>query len=177
MNSMSRPHCNDERDDCSKRKKKAEVLLKCGHSNPQTVPAVEVASTPATLTVSTLTLNTNHFCIPRIKFQFASNISAVLGQNDTVVLDFQIFKLCKNQFNATPIGPSWRFSRTTPDVEGAASNAADTFTFIVCDCDFCPDDCCIYSVVVTTIANTSTSTIINNPILSALVVENNCHCC
>lgn len=182
MNSMSRPHCNDDsdvrynkhrEDDCCRKHKNTEVLLKCGSPSSRALPIVAAAAlgTPAaTFPVASLNLNTTGLCNPCIKFEFSSNIvtTAALALD----LTFQIVKQCRNQLTATNIGPSWTFTK-------AALIAAETFSFHICecDCDFCPEDCCTYTVVVTTGAAITVGGAINNATLSALVVESNCHCC
>lgn len=170
MNSMSRPHCNDDSHkeiDCCRKHKETEVLLKCGTPGSITLPVITVA--PASFPLTSLTLNTAGLCNPCIKFEFASNI--ITPATAVVTINFQIFKLCRNQLTPTPVGGVWTFSRIL-NVGGS-----DTFTFIVCDCDVCPDDCCTYSVVATLPVINVGITTITNATLSALVVENNCHCC
>jgi len=65
--------------------------------------------------------------------------------------------------------PIWTFSRLV------AITDANTFTFFVCDCDLCNDDCCTYSVVAT-VAGVATVgvTAINNATLAAIIVDNDC---
>lgn len=180
MNSMSKGHCHEEREDCRKKEdfrkkeKEDEILLKCKTGFPVTIPFS--LPTPTSITLNTLTLNTEHFCNPCIKFEFASNI---ITTNAEVTLDFQIFKQCRKQITPTAIGPVWVFSRT---LIGAVGNTgADAFSFIVCDCDCeddsCFDECCTYTVVVTvTEDGAAGTTVINNPTFSLLVVENENKC-
>lgn len=54
---------------------------------------------------------------------------------------------------------------------------SNTFTFFVCDCDICDEECCTYSVVAT-VAGVATVgvTAINNATLSAIVVDNASSC-
>ena len=179
---MSKGHYQDEKDcgckrekqDCRKKEKEDEVLLKCKTGFPVTIPST--LPTPTSFTLNTLTLRTEHFCNPCIKFEFASNIVTTGAE---VTLEFQIFKQCKRQITPTAIGPVWVFSRT---LIGAVGNTgADAFTFIVCDCDCeedsCFDECCTYTVVVTvTEDGAAGTTVINNPTFSALVLENNNKC-
>jgi len=158
---------------CKKEKEKeAEVLLKCKTGTPITVTLGDDATTN---TVSTLTLKTSHFNDPCIKLEFASNIVAAPEDGKDLTLNFQVFKKCKGETDASKIGPVWTFARA-----GQLKNTTDTFTFIVCDCDCdcdCDkDDCCTYSVVVTTPAGGKGVANINNPILSAIVVEKNNRC-
>ena len=158
---------NDNLEDCFKKTKETEVLLKCGTSFPASVLATSPTGTSFTL--GTLTLITSRFCDPCIKFEFASNIVTTAA---IATLNFQIFRLCRNQISPTAIGPIWTFATSV------ATTDASTFTFIFCDCDFCPnDDCCTYSVVATVIDSETGTVAINNPILSAIVAENQHHCC
>ena len=158
---------NDNYGDCFKKTKETEVLLKCGSSFPATVLATTPTGT--TFTLSNLTLNTSHFCDPCIKFEFASNIITTAA---IATLNFQIFRLCRNQTTPIAIGPIWTFATA------AVTTDASTFTFIFCDCDFCPnDDCCTYSVVATVIDSEVGTVAINNPILSVIVAESKHHCC
>ena len=172
MNSMSRPHVNeDPACGCRREKEKekdAAVLLKCKTGFPLTI-TVDV-TTGTTFNINTLSVNLEKFKNPCIKFEFAANI---VTDATTATLSFQIFKQCKNQTTPTPIGPAWVY-----DVD--ALTGTDAFSFIVCDCDCdndsCFDECCTYTVVVTAVSTEIGTTIINNPTFSFLVVDNNCHC-
>jgi hypothetical protein len=167
MNSLTKNHFDN---DCGHNReihKESEVALKCGTPGSVTLPLATLAG--AAFTLSTVTLNTSELCDPCIKFEFASNIVTTAA---VLTLNFQIFKLCRNQFTPIPVGPVWTFSRAV------AVTDANTFSFIVCDCNICPDDCCTYSVVAT-VAGVATVgvTSINNATLSALIVESERHCC
>ena len=174
MNSNSKGHYEEEKEcGCKKRKEEGTpVLLKCKTGFPVTIPST--LPTPTSFTLNTLTLRTEKFCNPCIKFEFASNI---ITTDAEVTLEFQIFKQCKKQLTPTAIGPVWIFSRP------AATTAADAFSFIVCDCecedDSCFDECCTYTVVVTvTEDGAAGTTVINIPTFSLLLVENEnnkCH--
>ena len=105
---------------------------------------------------------------PCIKFEFASNIVTTAS---VLTLNLQIFKQCKNQLVPIPVGPVWTFSRLVAVTE---SNA---FTFFVCDCDICEEECCNYSVVATVVGVATVGvTSINNATLSAIVIDNGCGC-
>ena len=174
MNSMSRNNCNDDRlsnfrndDRLSNCKKESEIILKCKTGFPITI--LETTPTGSTFSLTPINLNLCRFSNQRIKFEFAANIVTAAT---TVTLNFQIVKLCNNQFVPTAVGPIWTFDRV-------ASTGSESFAFIVCDCDCdsCPADCCTYSVIVTAVSTEVGTTIINNPTLSALVVENKTQCC
>ena len=138
------------------------TTLKCGCPGAVTLPLATIAGT--NFTVATVTVDTKGFRKPCIKFEFASNIvttAAVLS------LNFQIFKQCKNQLVPIPVGPVWTFSRLVAVTE------SDSFTFFVCDCDICDDECCNFSVVVTIESlETQGGITVNNATLSAIVVDN-----
>ncbi len=168
---MSKCDCDYyEEDYCCEEKcchdKGTRALVKCGSPSSASLPLGTLAG--ATFNVGTLTLDTRKFKNPCIKFDFSSNISTTAA---VLTLNFQIFKQCKNQFNPTPVGAIWTFSRLV------AVTDSNTFSFVVCDCDGCNDDCCTYTVVAT-VAGVATVgvTAINNATLSATVVDSNCDC-
>ncbi|APC40612.1 DUF4489 domain-containing protein [Clostridium estertheticum] len=180
MNSMSKGNWQEEKGcGCKKEKREEEgtkVLLKCKSGTPISLRSTTTTGTPNT--IATLTLNTSHFKNPCIKLEFAANINSSTGVGESIILDFQVFRLCRGERVSTPIGPIWTFSRGPSTVVAITT---DTFSFLVCDCDCdCDcgiDDCCTYSVVVTSRAAVPSALAnITNPILSALVVEQNNHC-
>lgn len=139
------------------------TLLKCSCPGAVTLPTNTTAGTSFNLT--NLNLDTKRFHKPCIKLEFATNIVSTAA---SLTLNFQVFKQCKNQLNPIPIGPVWTFARLL-----TAFDEADTFTFFVCDCDSCDDECCNYSVVATVAGLITTGvTSINNATLSAIVVDN-----
>ena len=141
------------------------TILKCGSQGGVSLPALTAAG--STFTLASVTVDSKNVKRPCIKFEFASNIVTTAA---VLTLNFQLFKQCKNQITALPVGPIWTFSRTV------AITDSNTFTFFVCDCDFCSDDCCTYSVVAT-VAGVATVgvTAINNATLAALIVDNDCY--
>lgn len=160
--------------------KENKTILKCGS------PGGAISITPDTLagtdfTASTLTLDTSCLCNSCVKLEFESTIaySSINTINSTVV-NFQVFKLCRNQRNPIPVGPQLVFSvpYTTliiPPAEPGFSGTS-TFSFFVCDCDICNHDGCTYSVVATT-ATADASVTITNARLSAIATENCRKCC
>ncbi|MDR1773092.1 MAG: DUF4489 domain-containing protein [Hungatella sp.] len=175
------PKYDDDCCPCNKLNcKDNKTILKCGTSGSA------ISITPSTLagtafTVSTLTLNTSCLCDPCVKLEFTSTLAYTSPTTiDSTVVNFQVFKLCDNQRNPIPVGPQLAFSvpftnlivpPATPGFSGTS-----TFSFFVCDCDICPDECCTYSIVATT-ATTDASVTITNARLSAIAVDNNCRCC
>lgn len=167
MNSLSRTHSKDDCEPSRKFHKECDVLLKCGNLGSATIPSY--STTP--VTVTSLTVNTSRFQNPCTKLEFTSNIAVTAGATAGFTLSFQIFKICTNQLVAVPVGPSFNFNQPT----GAAGT--DAFTFFVCDCDSCFNDCCTYTVVVTPTGGAgSGSGIVTNATLAAIVVDNTSQC-
>lgn len=153
---------------CHKSDKSCPTIIKCGCSNSTVIPAAAGATTVRNFTVSSLTLNTSHLENACIKLEFASNIVAATALIAADVLTFQVFKSCPNQITPTPIGPSWTFSEV-----GVLSS---TFSFFVCDCDSCFNDCCTYTVVASAVV-TLVPISINNASLGAIATCGTNHCC
>lgn len=174
MNSNSRYYHDDECDSCGKEKKefkkeKKEVcptIIKCSTPGAVTIPTATIVGT--TFTPTSLTLNTSCLCNPCAKIEFASNIVATAF---TGSLSFQVFKQCVNQFTPVPVGPAFSYSRAV------AVTDSDTFTFFICDCDSCFNDCCTYTVVVTVNAITVGVLAINNATLGAIATCQTTGCC
>lgn len=145
------------------------TTMKCGTPGANVLPLATVAGT--TFNLANINIDTKNYTNPCIQFQFSSNI---LTTGAVLTLNFQLFKQCKNQLTPTPVGPVWTFSRLVAVTE------SNTFSFSVCDCDICDDECCNYRVVAT-VAGVATVgvTAINNSTLSAVIVDNpvETHCC
>ncbi len=160
-------NCNIVCERPRKHLKPNRTILKCGSQGGVTIPLATIAG--AAFTLATVNVDTKALKNPCIKFEFASNIVTTAA---VITLNFQVFKQCKGILTPIPVGPIWTFSRLVAITE------ANTFTFFVCDCDLCNDDCCTYSVVarvagVATVGVTS----INHASLSAIIVDNNCNSC
>lgn len=168
MNSMSKYYYKDECDHCKKEKKERKVcptLIKCGCPNSTTIPLATVVGT--TFNIASLTLNTSDLDDPCTKLEFASNI--VIPVAASGALSFQIFKQCSNQLTPVPIGPSWTWA------ELVAIASSSTFSFFICDCDSCFNDCCTYTVVATVTTIIAGGTIsINNATLGAITTCSGC---
>ena len=140
------------------------TTLKCGSQGSVMLPLATMAG--STFTLATVNVDIKNYRKPCVKFEFASNIVTTAA---VISLNFQIFKQCKGQLTPLPVGPIWTFSRMVAITE------SNTFTFFVCDCDICDDECCTYSVVAT-VAGVATVgvTAINNASLSAIIVDSEC---
>ncbi|WP_312430224.1 DUF4489 domain-containing protein [Lacrimispora sp.] len=155
---------------CETRQKKLKpnrAMLRCGNSGALVLPVNTTAG--ARFTLTTVSVNVKDFKKPCIKLEFTSDIATTAA---FLILDFQVFKQCKDIATPIPIGPIWTFSRSL------AITDSDIFSFFVCDCDICDDECCTYSVV-TRVASTVTVgvTSINHASLSAFIVDNDCNAC
>ena len=172
MNSMSRGY----NDNCGKERKKEEekcpTIVKCGC--PNSTP-INKADEDTSFIVASLTLDTSCICDPSIKLEFASNI-VVTNNNgsgdDKVSLNFRIFRECRHQKNKVPVGGTWSFLTDEEDI-------STTFSFFVCDSDFCDNDCCTYTVIATVADKLNHGTLsVNNAILGAVATcRNSCHKC
>lgn len=178
MNSMSKGYYNDDcdyckkekrhhDDDCCKKEKKpCPTIIKCGCPGSTTIPVITTAGADFPLT--SLTLNTSCLCDPCTKLEFASNLVAAVAFTGTI--NFQVTKLCRSQSTPVPVGPAWTFS-------AAGITFAETFSFFVCDCDSCFDDCCIYTVTATAATTTLGTLSINNSTLGAISTCSGNKCC
>ncbi len=170
MNSNSR-YCDDYepcKDPCKRDKKPSApiTMVKCGAPGSISIPVATLAGT--TFTLASLTTNTAGICNPCTKIEVAMNITALafLGS-----INFQVFKQCRNQFQPIPVGAAFTFSRIVAITEST------TFSFFVCDCDTCENECCSYTLVATVTTVTVGDLNINNATLGAITASSNCECC
>jgi hypothetical protein len=110
-------------------------------------------------------------CDPCVKLEFASNIITNVAFTGTI--SFQVFKLCRGQLQPIPIGPAWLFTNTL-----TLGGTGETFSFFVCDCDSCFDDCCTYTVVATNTSAIVGGATIGNATLGAVATcgSGSCNC-
>ena len=186
MNSMSRGHYDNCKKDCydtckkhyydkddDKKEEKCPTIVKCGC--PSFTP-INKADEDTSFIVASLTLDTSCICDPSIKLEFASNIVVSNnehgGNSDKVSLNFRIFRECRHQKNKVPAGGTWSFLTDEKDI-------STTFSFFVCDSDFCDNDCCTYTVIATVAEDLEHGTLsVNNAILGAVATcRNTCHKC
>lgn len=164
-------HCDcekDKRKDCREREPKRDcpTVIKCSTPGSITIPTATVVNT--TFSTNALTLNTSNICNPCTRIDFTSNVLAAAFTGN---ITFQIFKQCANQLAPVPVGPSFSFSRAVAITENT------TFSFFVCDCDSCFNDCCTYTVVMTVSAATVGVLTINNATLGAISTCQTTGCC
>jgi len=172
-NPCKHEHCECEhcrRDHCKKECKNDEhcqTIIKCGSPSSITLPAATLVGTA--FTVSSLTLDNSCLCNPITKLEFASNLVASVAFTGSI--NFQVFKLCRGQFAPVPVGPAWTFNLV-------ALLSSETFSFFVCDCDSCFDECCTYTVVATVTSPVTVGTLsINNATLGAISTCGRNNCC
>lgn len=162
MNLSSKANLKDDYENSKKSSDSCGRILKCGEVSQALL--FNGASIGTSVPAATITLDTSKFCNPCIIFEFTSNIIGTLFQG---TLNFQLFRSCGNQL-PIPIGPQFYFTQSIPVV------FADMFTFFVCDCNSCSNECCTYSIVVT--AGGSTPIIGNVGIfaarLAAIIADN-----
>lgn len=160
MNPFTESHYIDDFEPISEENKLNSVILKCGNSGSAIIPQ---GSTLVTV-FPIICLNTSCLCNSCIKLNFTSNVVAI-GLVGT--LNFQLFKLCENQLQATTVGPLWTFSRS------ARTTDISAFSFFVCDCDICPSKECKYAVVMIPADGNTGNVAVTNATLSA-IAEDNC---
>ena len=164
MNSMSK--CHDDHDNCRKEKDNCPTIIKCSCPSSTTIPVITTAG--AAFPLTSLTVNTSGLCNPCTKLEVASNLVAPVAFTGTI--NFQVTKLCRGQNAPIPVGPAWTFS-------GVALVSAQTFSFFVCDCDSCFDDCCVYTLTATAATTTIGTLSINNASLGAITTCAHNKCC
>ncbi|WP_084719704.1 DUF4489 domain-containing protein [Lacrimispora celerecrescens] len=112
-------------------------ILKCGEVSQALFFNGESIGT--TVSATTIAIDTSRFCNPCVIFEFTSNIIGTLFQG---TLNFQLYRSCNNQL-PIPIGPPFYFTQSIPAI------FANIFSFFICDCNSCSNECCTYSIVVT----------------------------
>ena len=142
MKSISKNQSVSEYKPCYKKKYLPSIVfLKCQGSNSIILPGASVITITTIANIVTVIVDTVH-CDSCIKLEFTSNIIVPITTTNAT-FNFQIFKICKNQIQAIPVGPQWTFTRL------ASLGTSDEFTFFVCDCNTCSCECCTYLVQVT----------------------------
>ena len=165
MNLSSNANFKDDYENSNMSSDSYGQILKCGEVSQALL--FNGASIGTSVPAATITLDTSKFCNPCIIFEFTSNIIGTLFQG---TLNFQLYRYCNDQL-PIPIGPQFYFTKSIPVL------FADMFTFFVCDCNSCSNECCTYSIVVS--AGGSAPVIGNVGIfaarLAAIIVDNPNH--
>lgn len=169
-----REHCHHE--DCRKERCHHEererehcpTIIKCSPAASVTIPPATVLG--ATFPLTALTLDTECLECPIVKLEFTSNLVAAVAFTGTI--NFQIFKVCKCHNTPIPVGSAFTFNLV-------ALLSSQTFTFFVCDSNFCRDDeCCTYTVNATVTSPVTVGTLsINNASLGAIATCGKCQSC
>lgn len=165
MNLSSKAYFKYDYENSNKSGDSCGQILKCGEVGQALL--FNGASVGTSVPAATITLDTSKLCNPCIILEFTSNIIGTLFQG---TLNFQLYKSCNNQL-PIPIGSQFSFTQLIP------AYFANMFTFFVCDCNSCSNECCTYSIVVS--AGGSTPIIGNVGIfatrLSAIIADNSEH--
>lgn len=120
----------------NKRSDSSGQILKCGELDQALL--FNGASVGTSVPAAAITLYTSKFRNSCIIFEFTSNIIGTLFQG---TLNFQLYRSCNNQL-PIPIGSQFSFTQSIPVI------FANSFTFFICDCNSCSNECCTYSIVV-----------------------------
>lgn len=160
MDSLSKTYLNKNFDLSCKACDENAIALKCGNTNSVLIPQGTLVGT--SYTVSSINVKSTNSTL----IEFASNITTT---NFAGTINFQVFKLCCNQFIPIPVGPAWTF------LIPAANNSSDAFSFFIHDCNANLDKFCTYTIGVT-ITNSNTLLITNvgntNPGSMSIFSEN-----
>lgn len=160
MTSLSKTNLNNDH------KCNPLFISKCGESGQAVI--VDATLRGTTFPAAAITIDTSKFCNPCTKLEFISNL---IGTFFAGTITFQVFKACNNQ-HPIPIGPQFSFTVAAPSL------IATTFTFFVCDCDSCVNECCTYTVIVTVGSPIITGNIgVFAAKLMALTADNSEQCC
>ena len=169
---------NDRRNDCKpepcrkeiKDNKHCPTIIKCGSVGSSAFPEIDIADlTGRTVNLSSVTVDTSCLCNPITKLDFSSNISALASVAANVI--FQVYKLCRGQLTPLPVGSAYIFSRL------ASAGEANTFSFSICDCNSCFDECCTYTITATVTGALDIGLNINNAQLIATSTCGSNNCC
>ena len=118
------------------------LILKNGNTISKSInlPLVpEAISAP--ITVANITVNTSRLYDSKIKLDFTLNIAIPEGVSSTNIA-FQVFRICNNDFQRTPVGPQLSYSNRL------SGGTTEIFTFFVYDydCDLFESKSCTYTV-------------------------------
>jgi hypothetical protein len=169
LSALSVPNFKDDFIACSETHQvQCPVLLKCGTPGSLTIP--DATPLGQTFPLASVTINTSFLCKPLVALDFASSIDLT---NFIGILNFQVFKLCDHEVNPIPIGSQFAYRR---GAFGGGALVDDIFAFSICDCAMCSNECCTYTVVVTTATITAGTAIINSATLSAFAIDTESQC-
>ncbi|MCR1950892.1 DUF4489 domain-containing protein [Clostridium sp. DSM 100503] len=187
MNSMSRRYQEQYRRDCEKdyrrdcekdyrkdhekEEEKCPTIIKCGCPSSTPLPVLAAVG-PATVTLTSLTVDTSCICDPIIKLDFSS-VFTTIAAITIGGLSVQVFKQCRNQITPVPVGPVY------PVLGGLAAvvlPGAIFTSFSICDSDSCDNDCCTYTAVATIVgplAATVGASFTNSNLIATITCKSN----
>jgi len=203
MNSMSRDHhnCNsnhscrkDDKDhkdcrnedrdhrDCRKEDRDhrdCRTIIKCGSIGSASIPKDSKPS--STFPLSSVKVDTSCLCNPITKLEFSSNYTIVVPKDinsSDVSISFQVSKACKGGFGSQAVGLPFILNFSGYKEDGPdPTTISSTFSFNICDCNSCFDDCCIYTITATPLAETDSTVNINNAQLISISTCGSDNCC
>lgn len=184
-----RRHHDDDRHECKKRCKDApeggKALLRCGKGSSGILPKTDhegkfFGGTHA-INIGSVTIDARNLCNPTVLLSVNLQLTNTAaggrrrdggeGRDDSdFALTFTVVKCCKGC--TTPVGEGFTFA---DEIEKGANKS---FSFQVCDCNNCCDDCITYTLQISN-ATLEDAGLLVRADISALAVENNCSnsCC
>lgn len=173
-----RRHHDDDRHECKKRCKDApeggKALLRCGKGSAGILPKTDndgkFLGGLNAINVGSVTVDARNLCNPTVLLNFNLQLTNTNDDENEVVITFTVVKCCKGC--TTPVGEGFTFA---DEIEKGANKS---FSFQICDCNNCCDDCVTYTLQITS-ATLDKSGLLVRADISALAVENNCSngCC
>lgn len=173
-----RDDCCDHRK-CCKQKKCCDsplggkAILKCGRGAVGPLPKIDdgkIFGGTNAIHVGSVTIDTRNLCNPTVLLNFNIILTNLSGEEEDFTLTFTVVKCCKGC--TQPVGESFTFA---DELEKGVSRS---FTFQICDCTNCCDDCTTYTLQITS-ATLEKAGLSVKADISALAVENDCcnSCC
>ncbi|WP_105613968.1 DUF4489 domain-containing protein [Vallitalea okinawensis] len=144
-------------------REKGDILLECGlGSGSKTFTSIN--DTP--FQMARVSLNTSCLDKPRVLFKFSSLVRVErLNSNGTVRLKYELFKTCKGE-SPFSLG-TWNFEKINISDSDFLDVAQESFNFIFCECNNCPD-CCDYFVKVTPLEITDVRVTVSDGRMAAM---------
>lgn len=138
MNSISRGYYESYEKERN-REEECQAIMKCGCPVSSRIITTDTQLIVSD-TIASLTIDNSCLCDPISKIEFVTDITSIAFAG---IVTLSVFKQCRNQVEAVPIGANWTIS--------IAANSTVHLSFFICDSDSCKDDCCTYSVVATAV--------------------------
>lgn len=150
-----------------------KTVLQCRNlSSVSSIPNIVSGAlqNPVPKTIGSVSLDLRCLCRPCVKLDFTAILILPITLAVDFTLTFRVFKNCGNQeieidsfefpFNLVILVP--------------LGTTSQSISFSLCDCDFCPSNCCTYRITAeidSLLAVTLGSITLNKGFLSALAVD------